>query len=558
VNTKGTVGQFVPKQKTVQVNLSEGTKVINITLPNGVTLVKDIILNYDQVKGQFEQVGGKPNPDVPVVTPPVYGGGHGGSLSPSAEINSAAPYNGQLTLTANGSGDVTYGPAEGQKTVRGTVQISGNASGTIHLRNLNVTGPIIINTPNAKVVATGVEGNTIRIVDVSKTGGFVFGEGTGANTVVFEDQNGGRLSLPSKYNATRTVALKEGADALLEGRFNLVKAEGNVKMKLGTMQTFVYHLQVPGGKTATVDAVSGAAIEEIYGDGTVVNADGSAGDFNYFAAPTLEILPAELNVENCRAFAVKGQTAPNASVQIVFEDTERPGMFNSYGTQADENGDFALTYDDIAYRVSDSSYSVYATAKTDAGRSKASASQKLKVNLVPLLSKLKIGDNVANLTYDSVNGYKYDLQLNDLSKLTGTLAMELSKPGSVQIKAGEEDITDAVHSQEIRIPIEGQPEAFWYSNQLSINLTEQLISKLSSNEVLTIIATDQEGQAISFKLNIHIGGGSEAPELTEPVPSDDGAAGGTESNAGNEENTGSGEQSENVEPSQPEIDDTVE
>lgn len=64
--------------ENTKVTLGANTKVGDITLPNGKEL-KDIIKNYEQVRANIENVGGKPNPDAkPVTPPPSSGGGNNG------------------------------------------------------------------------------------------------------------------------------------------------------------------------------------------------------------------------------------------------------------------------------------------------------------------------------------------------------------------------------------------------------------------------------------------------------------------------------------------------
>ncbi|MBO0602563.1 S-layer homology domain-containing protein [Sporosarcina sp. E16_3] len=76
VDTTGKVGKLDIKSKDAKISLGDKTKVTNLVLPAGVA-AKDIIQDYDKVKGNIENVGG-----TPVVTP---GTGGGTVTPPSAE-----------------------------------------------------------------------------------------------------------------------------------------------------------------------------------------------------------------------------------------------------------------------------------------------------------------------------------------------------------------------------------------------------------------------------------------------------------------------------------------
>ena len=86
LDTTGKVDKLEIKSKDAKISLGDKTKVANLVLPEGVA-AKDLIQDYDKVKGNIEQIGGTTNPDAPVVTPsPGNGGGGGGTVTPpSAE-----------------------------------------------------------------------------------------------------------------------------------------------------------------------------------------------------------------------------------------------------------------------------------------------------------------------------------------------------------------------------------------------------------------------------------------------------------------------------------------
>lgn len=60
--------------ENTKITLGTNSRVLDITLPNGKALT-DIIKNYNEVKGNIENIGGKPNPDSKPVTPPPFSGG---------------------------------------------------------------------------------------------------------------------------------------------------------------------------------------------------------------------------------------------------------------------------------------------------------------------------------------------------------------------------------------------------------------------------------------------------------------------------------------------------
>jgi|GEM_PF-5680134 len=547
LSTKGSIGQFVPKQKTVKINLSEGTKVINITLPNGVTFAKEIILNYDQVKGHFEQIGGKPNPDVPVVTPPAYGGGNSSS---SAEkiINSAGTYNGQLTLTANGADDVTYGPAEGKKTIHGTVTINGNASGTIHLRNLYVTSTVIINAPNAQVETDALYANKVIVEDVSKDKGLHFGSETLAKYVLFKDLNGGRIVSPTDIAAINKLELIQGTDIRLEGKYSELIASGDTKIKFASASDYVYRLIVTEGKTAEVDALSGRNIWEIKGPGKVVNAEGSQADFALNAAPTLELSHSELKESNYRDMVITGHTVQNADVDIFFSDKEQEGMFSTKHTVANEDGEFVLSFKNSVDKLSDGSYEVYAISIDANGRkSTASVSHELKVETAPAISSVKFGGQKVDGLIDEDNKQNYYVNLNEIDLAGQQLVIGLNKPGHIEIKSGEQTVHEAVGSQIVQDADGQHPELVYDANQVSFALNADIISRLRQGERLTLAVRDNTGNEAYYYLAAQVdsnqGAGGENQETNTGL--ENGEENGPADGAGGDAEPGSDPAEEN-------------
>lgn len=84
LDTTGKVGKLEIKSKDAHISLGDKTKVTELVLPAGVA-AKDIIQDYDKVKGNIEKITGTTNPDVKPETPGNGGGGGGTVTPPSAE-----------------------------------------------------------------------------------------------------------------------------------------------------------------------------------------------------------------------------------------------------------------------------------------------------------------------------------------------------------------------------------------------------------------------------------------------------------------------------------------
>ena len=72
------VGKLNIQSKDAKVSLGANARVGDLILPTGVN-AKDIILDYEKVKGNIVKINGVANPDIKPVTPPASNGGGGGS-----------------------------------------------------------------------------------------------------------------------------------------------------------------------------------------------------------------------------------------------------------------------------------------------------------------------------------------------------------------------------------------------------------------------------------------------------------------------------------------------
>ncbi len=112
-------------------------------------------------------------------------------------INSVGTHNGNLSLSALGVSNRVYGPATQKRTIErtidGNLNISGNISGIITLRNIIVEGDLVIDTENATVTleqSVTVNGTT-TIKDVSNN---TFNNHGTLSEVIISDENGGTFN----------------------------------------------------------------------------------------------------------------------------------------------------------------------------------------------------------------------------------------------------------------------------------------------------------------------------------------------------------------------------
>src|SRR5699024_6701232 len=113
LKSTGDIANLEFKSADTKITIEPGTKIGNVKLPEGVK-VQDVIENYEEVKEQVGQIGGKPNTDVPGTPPspsPGGGGGSGGGGSPGTGDDQSAvtaitvdPK--ELTLTVGDTGQI--------------------------------------------------------------------------------------------------------------------------------------------------------------------------------------------------------------------------------------------------------------------------------------------------------------------------------------------------------------------------------------------------------------------------------------------------------------------
>ena len=135
--TTGKVSQVTITSKDSKVEFGANTKVGNLVLPEGVN-AKDVIGNYDSIKGNIDTIGGKD----PVVTPPTTtptpptGGNGGGTTTPPQPDQGAIDRAAAAQVTAM----ITALPAAENVTVAHKAQINAARSAynrlTVAQRNL--------------------------------------------------------------------------------------------------------------------------------------------------------------------------------------------------------------------------------------------------------------------------------------------------------------------------------------------------------------------------------------------------------------------------------------
>lgn len=129
LDTTGKVDKLEIKSKDAKISLGDKTKVANLVLPEGVA-AKDLIQDYDKVKGNIEQIGGTTNPDAPVVTPsPGNGGGGGGTVTPpSAEAVFESAVQAKLNAIDSSAVGATVQFSPSSNTVNVTVTEKGKST----------------------------------------------------------------------------------------------------------------------------------------------------------------------------------------------------------------------------------------------------------------------------------------------------------------------------------------------------------------------------------------------------------------------------------------------
>ncbi|GIQ68228.1 hypothetical protein DUZ99_08270 [Xylanibacillus composti] len=171
---------------------------------------------------------------------PTSPSGGGGSSSPGrpsppantgTELNGTGIYTGSVTARVN-SGNATYGPVSGMRTIDGNVTITGNTSGDIALRNLMIAGDLIVDATNASVLlqeTVVVEGETI-IRDVSSR--TLTSQATHGGKLEVQDSNGAGLHLSGAASEALVDITGDGEVALRGEFLHLVKVTGAAMLKI--------------------------------------------------------------------------------------------------------------------------------------------------------------------------------------------------------------------------------------------------------------------------------------------------------------------------------------
>lgn len=138
------------------------------------------------------------------------------------------------------------------KKITGNVTITGDATGAINLQNLNITGSLTINTPDAhvNVKASSTVGGATNIQDVSNTSFVSDGSHTGG--ILVTDANNSRISLSG--NASKAaVTIDTTGNVSLAGTFenniNIVKA---AKINVEQAATVALLTVVPSASGTTI------------------------------------------------------------------------------------------------------------------------------------------------------------------------------------------------------------------------------------------------------------------------------------------------------------------
>lgn len=206
--TKGKIDKLEIKSKDSKVSLGAATKVGSLVVPEGSN-VKDIILDYDKVKGNVEKIGDKVNPDA---TPPAIGGGGGGGTGGGGAVVTGNDLLNQKLHAQIGAGNTATGNTVG-------ISFTGNS--------FNVK----INTPQSKLQDFYDEANKVFIV--FKSSGTV----VDSATVTYTSVNNESITIGSNSNGLEFDKVIEKALA----KFNFTGQESLTILKDRTIT-----LQVSG------------------------------------------------------------------------------------------------------------------------------------------------------------------------------------------------------------------------------------------------------------------------------------------------------------------------
>ncbi|WP_161568208.1 S-layer homology domain-containing protein [Anaerobacillus alkaliphilus] len=244
LDLNGKIQTLAPvKNSALTLNLSQGSTVGELKLPEGVQ-AKDVIKNYDQVKQAFGvQPGGSfvpnPGPSIPAPDP---------DPTPTVvEWDSAEnPFANNVVYATNflitPVDSATYGAdaAGNEAVIEGNVEIKGDITQPITLKNLVIKGKLVLDAGDqSSVVLENVQADEVEILSGKK--GTIHLNGVQFKSIIVKDDNGVRLStngvnVIDRIEVDPTSSSSE-SDIELAGNFNnakiVVKDETKITAKAG-------------------------------------------------------------------------------------------------------------------------------------------------------------------------------------------------------------------------------------------------------------------------------------------------------------------------------------
>lgn len=194
------------------------------------------------------------------------GNGTDRDYSDPNELMNALPYDKDIIQYVTGS--VTYGPESDEKTLSKSVTILGNTEGTITLRNLTITGDLIINTPNASVIVDSsvtVKGTT-EIKEVSPG---TFTNNGMLNKVKITDSTGTRFI--NNANGTvgdiEVVVNNANAQVKLGGKLGNIKVSNPANIEIESNATVT---TINVGENIITEITNKGTVKKLAGEGTAV------------------------------------------------------------------------------------------------------------------------------------------------------------------------------------------------------------------------------------------------------------------------------------------------